>query len=169
MLCCAAFYAGTTSQVHTMYLSKPLNMKNGSLSAIVYTGTSVQSEKLGKNWIIRRQFWISSEGELFESSASEAPIGNIKSGSVENGGSYATFSAAVKEGHLVCNLKDAITEMDVLYYERCGTCHRAYDPEMYTAAHWKKILESMKTLSGISRQEEIQIMRYLSLLAKSED
>lgn len=152
-----------------MYLSKPLKMKNGSLSAIVYTGTSVQSEKLGKKWIIRKQFWISNEGELFESSSSEAPTGNVKSGNIGNNGFYATFTASAKDGLLVCNLSDAITEMDSLYYERCGTCHRAYDPDMYTAAHWKKILESMKTLSGISQQEETEIMRYLSLLAKRKD
>jgi len=55
-----------------------------------------------------------------------------------------------------------------IYYERCGTCHRAYEPETYTATQWKNIVNSMKIHSGVTKQEEVQIMRYLTANAKTE-
>lgn len=82
--------------------------------------------------------------------------------------SLAAFYAAITFNTHAADKNRSEADSGEIYYERCGTCHRAYEPDTYTAAQWENIVTSMKIHSGVTPQEEAQIMRYLIRSAKQE-
>ncbi len=66
---------------------------------------------------------------------------------------------------LTSDFKKSVAYAENLYYERCGTCHRAYDPRNYSSEKWMAIMESMKFQAGLTSLENMQISRFVSLFA----
>lgn len=60
---------------------------------------------------------------------------------------------------------------EMVYNEKCGSCHKAYNPADYTEADWKAIVPNMvskanETTINIGPGQQELILKYLSLNAK---
>lgn len=49
-----------------------------------------------------------------------------------------------------------------LYYSKCISCHKAYEPKMYTAEQWKNILNEMGKKAKLNSTEIDSILNYLN-------
>jgi cytochrome c5 len=49
-----------------------------------------------------------------------------------------------------------------LYVSKCTSCHKAYEPELYTKDEWRKILDEMGSKAKLTKDEKIIILNYLS-------
>lgn len=49
-----------------------------------------------------------------------------------------------------------------LYSQKCSGCHRLYNKNEYTVKQWEKILPEMSKKSKLSKEEENQILMFLT-------
>jgi hypothetical protein len=47
------------------------------------------------------------------------------------------------------------------YISKCSSCHTLYRPEKYTPAEWKSQVERMSDRSKMTKDEEVQVVKYL--------
>jgi hypothetical protein len=62
-----------------------------------------------------------------------------------------------------------VSQGEQLYQLKCGRCHLAYTPEKYTLEEWKTIVQGMGPLSGLTAEDEKQILDYLEEGSSSKE
>jgi hypothetical protein len=48
------------------------------------------------------------------------------------------------------------------YIGKCSSCHTLYRPEKYTPAEWQSQVVRMSARSKLTKEEEVQVVKYLS-------
>lgn len=68
-----------------------------------------------------------------------------------------------KEG--IWTSKEELKELNLgrtTYIKKCASCHTLYLPEKYSTAAWSSKVHEMSERAKLSKEEEIQIIKYLS-------
>ncbi len=55
------------------------------------------------------------------------------------------------------------SEGEELYYEKCGSCHRVYPKEKYSADEWETKIEEMSKRAKLNANKKRMIIDYLTL------
>lgn len=71
------------------------------------------------------------------------------------------FSIAFSQGD--------VYQGEKLYQLKCGRCHFAYAPEKYSVEEWKTIITDMGPLSGLTEENEANILEYLKQKAEGKE
>ncbi|ADD68415.1 hypothetical protein Dacet_1650 [Denitrovibrio acetiphilus DSM 12809] len=150
-----------------MFTSSPIQLSNYSAEAIVYDGTLIEAVKTENGFNVKLSVWVNEQGELYIDPKNKLLAGHILSG--ENVYNAKTeFVGTVDKESLTADIRKALAPAENLYYERCGTCHRAFDPVKYTNTRWLAVMQSMKSQAGLSEDEYKQIVRYQHILTYYE-
>lgn len=99
---------------------------------------------------MKRLLLFSVLGVLFFSCKSKAPTVKTTSGVEVASGDGPPGSSA-----------EDIAAGKVLFEERCGRCHRLYEPKEFTKEDWGPILKSMQPKAKLSDAEIGQVEAYI--------
>ena len=61
--------------------------------------------------------------------------------------------------------KEELKELNLgrtAYIKKCASCHTLYLPEKYSTAAWSSKVHEMSDRAKLSKEEEIQVIKYLS-------
>ncbi|WP_022851990.1 hypothetical protein [Limisalsivibrio acetivorans] len=115
--------------------------------------------------------WVKKgEPTLYASPSEEIVNGRIMdyssfspTGEVRNGFIRVAVYGTIKKADLSSTFQDATMQYEDLYYEKCGSCHRAVSLGRYSKRQWYGILTSMQSHAGLSPHEIDSLYRYIIL------
>lgn len=56
---------------------------------------------------------------------------------------------------------EELTQGRALYISNCGTCHRLYSPDDYSATGWKSIMNSMSSKTSMNSSQILLVTKYV--------
>lgn len=131
----------------------------------IYQGASFEGYFAGGGWLVRKIFRLSPDGRLFDPSIPGVPMGGLKSAGKSPLPDMIDVQKVIGSKKLTETMDDAVNDLENTYFERCGTCHRAYDPDSFSYPQWETVVKSMKLHAGLDENSAAKILRYLILLA----
>jgi hypothetical protein len=151
-----------------MFTNSMVHLFSRDIEAVIFDGTMVNTVKTKDGYSVKLNAWIDEKGVLYADDKHKIPTGYILNG--EKAYNRKTeFTGEIKEEYLTSDIRSALSQAENLYYERCGTCHRAFDPSKYSNTKWLAVMESMKFQAGLSDEEYKQIIRYQYILTNLEN
>lgn len=146
-----------------MFAKKNITFDMGSFIAYVKPGVQLISHPDGDGQIIGTSLWVDRNGNLFKDAHTGFSVGSLLSNDAGVADMFIDMEKRAGTESIVETMPEALKEFDALYVERCGTCHRVYEPFMYEYDYWIKVMGSMKMQAGISDEEYDDILYYLHL------
>lgn len=166
MICLTCAYGQATEYI---YLKKPVKVYSHSIEAVIFKGERVKAGKTNGGWLISDTFSMSQDGKLMRTDIqSIIPAGAVtgKNVHIKQGGRYI-FTGSVVSDVAAKTLNQAVDDWADVYYERCSTCHKAYEAADYPCKRWPSIVDSMRVQAGLTPSEKRLILRYLQLKSRA--
>ncbi|WP_415238733.1 hypothetical protein [Seleniivibrio woodruffii] len=151
-----------------MYVKEPLDVPTSVGTATIYQGASFDGYFAGGGWLVRKKFRLFPDGRLFDPAIPGVPMGGLKLPVKTPLPDMIEIQAVIGSKKLAETMDDAVSDLENVYFERCGTCHRAYEPSFYSYPEWETVVRSMRLHAGLDEKSAVKILRYLALLAPVE-
>lgn len=156
-------YSCAVDSSTAVYAKEDIFFKLDDNSALVKRGVPLETRSDESNPLIKTRLWVDREGNLLIDKDTDFIVGSLLENNPDFTDRYVYLQKKVGKEFVVQSQTEALESLDDLYVERCGTCHRLYEPYMYNTEYWNQIMGSMKIQAGISDEEYKDITYYLHI------
>jgi len=157
-----------SEQTTAFYAKDKIAMNGSGMKSIVYQGVKLEGVPGGTEVPVKARLWVDEMGFLYESAEKHFAVGKIVAPEQYERNRYIEFFGTADINDLVLSRKKAFKDLDQLYVERCGTCHRVYEPHMFDSVSWEQVMSSMKIHSGVNIEEFEKILYYLKMFSADQ-
>ena len=163
----------------TIFFAKEYVLENTNMLSVkdkpmgtLYKGSEVtnkSNEYTLSGWVMDGNEYI-----IFYSSKARIKLARIDESFIENMKVYETvedhygvvwkridLSFKLKNSESLIDNKNDLWAEETTLYQRCGSCHKAFDAHEYTPNQWPSIIKTMQDNAGFSKKEAKEVSVYL--------